>query len=196
MQGTAAEWALCWMASLRNRLWRLGGTGALDQRPHLVLFLHDEVVVHTPVALADHVAAELEQAAAGAGRLLFRDFAVDFPLSISVVSSYADAGRTRARPGPRSSAGRHSPLRSVAGAAAGWWWRQEATGEHHDRARHDRPRRRGQRTAAAVRRFVGGFYLVMGGINAGISLADAETYRARSPTGPSGPWSATPGTRW
>lgn len=93
MQGTGAEWALCWIADLRNRLWRLGGTGDLDERPHLVLFLHDEVVVHTPAALADDVAAELEQAAAGAGRLLFRDFLVDFPLSISVVSSYADAGK-------------------------------------------------------------------------------------------------------
>lgn len=95
VQGTGAEWALCWIADLRNRLWRLGGTGALDQRPHLVLFLHDEVVVHTPAALADQVAAELEQAAAGAGRLLFRDFDVDFPLSISVVSSYADAGKDK-----------------------------------------------------------------------------------------------------
>jgi hypothetical protein len=35
-----------------------------------------------------------------------------------------------------------------------------------------------QRTrASAVRRFVGGFYLVMGGINAGIVAGDAETYR-------------------
>lgn len=95
VQGTGAEWALCWIADLRNRLWRLGGTGALDQRPHLVLFLHDEVVVHTPAALADDVTAEVERAAAGAGRLVFRDFAVDFPLSISVVSSYADAGKDR-----------------------------------------------------------------------------------------------------
>ncbi|WP_224277313.1 bifunctional 3'-5' exonuclease/DNA polymerase [Nocardioides lacusdianchii] len=95
VQGTGAEWALCWIADLRNRLWRLGSTGALDERPHLVLFLHDEVVVHTPAALADDVAAELEQAAAGAGRLVFRDFAVDFPLSISVVSSYADAGKDK-----------------------------------------------------------------------------------------------------
>ena len=33
VQGTGAEWALCWIADLRNRLWRLGGTGALDERP-------------------------------------------------------------------------------------------------------------------------------------------------------------------
>ena len=37
---------------------------------------------------------------------------------------------------------------------------------------------RNERTrASVVRRFVGGFYLVMGGINAGIVAADAETYR-------------------
>jgi DNA polymerase-1 len=53
VQGTGAEWALCWIADLRNRLWRLGETGPLVTRPHLVFFLHDEVVVHTPAALAD-----------------------------------------------------------------------------------------------------------------------------------------------
>jgi DNA polymerase I len=93
VQGTGAEWALCWIADLRNRLWRLGGTGALDERPHLVFFLHDEVVVHAPAALADAVAAEVVEAASGAGALLFRDFPVDFPLNVSVVSSYADAGK-------------------------------------------------------------------------------------------------------
>ena len=58
VQGTGAEWALCWIADLRNRLWRLGGDGPLDARPHLVFFLHDEVVVHTPEALADAVAEQ------------------------------------------------------------------------------------------------------------------------------------------
>ena len=93
VQGTGAEWALCWIADLRNRLWRLGATGPLQARPHLVFFLHDEVVVHAPVALADAVSAELRAAAASAGALLFRELDVDFPLSISVVSSYADAGK-------------------------------------------------------------------------------------------------------
>lgn len=96
VQGTGAEWALCWIAELRNRLWQLGGDGPLESRPHLVLFLHDEVVVHAPVALADAVAAELTAAATSAGALLFRELDVDFPLSISVVQSYADAGK----PGP------------------------------------------------------------------------------------------------
>ncbi|TFV66962.1 UNVERIFIED_ORG: bifunctional 3'-5' exonuclease/DNA polymerase [Bacillus sp. AZ43] len=92
VQGTAAEWALCWLADLRNRLWRLGGDGPVEQRPHLVFFLHDEVVVHTPEHLAGVVADEVRAAAAEAGRLLFGGFPVDFPLDVAVVRSWADAG--------------------------------------------------------------------------------------------------------
>lgn len=103
VQGTAAEWAMCWMASIRRRLWALGvasvgdgaGSGRVPEpfagRPHLVLFLHDEVVVHTPAALADAVADEVRAAAAEAGRLLFGDFPVQFPLSVTVADRYADA---------------------------------------------------------------------------------------------------------
>ncbi|MGY1644125.1 bifunctional 3'-5' exonuclease/DNA polymerase [Geodermatophilus sp. SYSU D00703] len=92
VQGTGAEWALCWLADLRNRLWRLGGTGRVDERPHLVFFLHDEVVVHTPEALAADVVTEVRRAAAEAGRLLFGAFPVDFPLDVAVVRSWAEAG--------------------------------------------------------------------------------------------------------
>jgi DNA polymerase I len=91
VQGTAAEWALCWLADLRNRLWQLG-EGRLEERPHLVFFLHDEVVVHTPEHLADAVAEEVRAAAAAAGRLLFGGFPVDFPLDVAAVRSWADAG--------------------------------------------------------------------------------------------------------
>ncbi len=93
VQGTGAEWALCWIADLRNRLWRLGDSGPVDARPHLVFFLHDEVVVHTPIALADAVAAHAAEAAATAAGLLFRDLTIDFPLNTSIVRSYADAGK-------------------------------------------------------------------------------------------------------
>jgi DNA polymerase-1 len=93
VQGTGAEWALCWIADLRNRLWRLGASGTLTDRPHLVFFLHDEVVVHTPAALADAVATQATQAASTAASLLFRGLTIDFPLNISIVRSYADAGK-------------------------------------------------------------------------------------------------------
>jgi DNA polymerase-1 len=91
VQGTGAEWTLCWLADLRNRLWQLGG-GAMTDRPHLVFFLHDEVVVHTPEHLAPAVVGEVQAAAETAGRLLFGGFPVDFPLDVAVVRSWADAG--------------------------------------------------------------------------------------------------------
>jgi DNA polymerase-1 len=91
VQGTGAEWTLCWLADLRNRLWRLGGTGTVSQRPHLVFFLHDEVLVHTPEHLADEVVEAVRGAAAEAGRLLFGAFPIDFPLDVAVVGSWGDA---------------------------------------------------------------------------------------------------------
>jgi DNA polymerase-1 len=91
VQGTGAEWALCWLADLRNRLWRLGDAGTVSERAHLVFFLHDEVVVHTPAELADDVIDAVRRASAEAGRLLFGGFPVDFPLDVSVVESWADA---------------------------------------------------------------------------------------------------------
>lgn len=86
VQGTAAEWALCWLASLRRRLRGIG-----DGRAHLAYFLHDEVVVHTPAADADEAADAVRAAADEAGRLLFGDYPVEFALDLSVVESYADA---------------------------------------------------------------------------------------------------------
>ena len=90
VQGTAAEWALCWMGSLRRRLWALPGE-SLVQKPHLVFFLHDELVVHTPVALAEEVASALRESAAEAGRLLFGGVPVEFAVSVAIVDRYSDA---------------------------------------------------------------------------------------------------------
>jgi DNA polymerase-1 len=77
----------------RNFVVQGTGAGTLVERPHLVFFLHDEVVVHTPVELADAVSTQMELAAATASALLFRDLTIDFPLTTSVVESYADAGK-------------------------------------------------------------------------------------------------------
>lgn len=85
VQGTAAEWALCWMAVLRRRLLAMPG------RPHLVFFLHDELMVHAPVDVADEVARAVRESAVEAGRLLFGETPVDFALDVSVVDTYADA---------------------------------------------------------------------------------------------------------
>ena len=92
VQGTAAEWALCWIGSLRHRLWELGTEGqGIAERPHLVFFLHDELIVHTPIEHAPAVAEALRAAAAEAGRLLFGTIPVEFALTVSTVDRYGDA---------------------------------------------------------------------------------------------------------
>ncbi|WP_241988692.1 bifunctional 3'-5' exonuclease/DNA polymerase [Cryobacterium sp. TMT1-2-2] len=129
VQGSAAEWALCWMAEIRRELTALPGlarrdravaarseadaapdtvpaSGSLNQQstsqapgarppfdaePHLVFFLHDEVIVHTPAELAEAVAQIIVTAADTAGRLLFGDFPVDFMLTVATVDNYAQA---------------------------------------------------------------------------------------------------------
>ena len=89
VQGTAAEWALCWLADLRRRLAQLGL--GYDRRPRLVFFLHDEVIVETPIELTDQVVDAVRAAARRAGQLLFGTFPVEFALDVSCVTSYADA---------------------------------------------------------------------------------------------------------
>jgi DNA polymerase-1 len=92
VQASAAEWALCWMAGLRNRLAGLAAAGEpFTAGPHLVYFLHDEVIVHTPAGLAEEVAEAVTASAVAAGRLLFGAFPVDFPVTAAIVDSYGEA---------------------------------------------------------------------------------------------------------
>lgn len=90
VQGSAAEWALCWLADLRIRLEAIAPAAAAQ--PHLVYFLHDEVIVHSPEQLAPAVEQAVQQAADMAGRTLFGSFPIDFPLDITTVDRYSDAG--------------------------------------------------------------------------------------------------------
>ena len=97
VQGTAAEWALAWLADLRTRLaalppvrasgCRASGRPVFGRRPHLAFFLHDEVIVHTPAAYADEAAQAVQDAAASAARLLFGDFPIDFPLDVRIAET-------------------------------------------------------------------------------------------------------------
>jgi DNA polymerase-1 len=94
VQGTAAEWALAWLADLRSRLAALPEVDAahaasasgrvFGRSPHLAFFLHDEIVVHTPLVHADAVAEAVRESAASAGRLLFGEFPIDFPLDLRI----------------------------------------------------------------------------------------------------------------
>jgi DNA polymerase-1 len=97
VQGSAAEWALAWLADLRNRLAsmpRVDPTEAaprsgpvFERMPHLAFFLHDEIVVHAPAARVDEVVLAVRESAASAGRLLFGDFPIDFPLDLKVAQT-------------------------------------------------------------------------------------------------------------
>ncbi|MGW4649717.1 bifunctional 3'-5' exonuclease/DNA polymerase [Kitasatospora sp. NPDC004289] len=88
IQASGADWALALLAALRRRLTALADG---PDRPHLVLFQHDEVVVHTPANLSEAVAAAVEESAEEARRLVFGDTPVRFPLTTAVVESYAEA---------------------------------------------------------------------------------------------------------
>ena len=83
IQATAAEWALALLARLRTSL--------AGSRAQLVFFQHDEVMVHCPKELAGEVEAAVLAAGSDAGRLLFGDTDVQFPLGVSTVECYADA---------------------------------------------------------------------------------------------------------
>jgi DNA polymerase-1 len=79
------------MGALRRSLAAEFGTGTGSGSPHLVFFLHDEVVVHTPDAAAARVAEIVSAAAEEAGRLLFGAAPVRFPVTVATVTTYADA---------------------------------------------------------------------------------------------------------
>lgn len=91
VQGSAAEWALCWMANLRRELYDASHGDWLTRSPHLVFFMHDEVVVHTPADRADEVEALIRTAAADAGALLFGALPVTFPVTVAIVDNYGQA---------------------------------------------------------------------------------------------------------
>lgn len=90
VQGTAAEWALAWMAGVRRRLWNDDGT-SLTAQPHLVFFVHDELIVHSPRDRVDAVREALTAAAVDAGRIVFGETPVTFPVTVAAVQRYSDA---------------------------------------------------------------------------------------------------------
>jgi DNA polymerase-1 len=105
VQASAADWALVLLAGLRSRLWAMarsnGGSSVLpppqrpaaagDWGPHMVFFQHDEVIVHCQEELAEPVLAAIAAAADAAGRMVFGETGVRFPMSAAVVKCYADA---------------------------------------------------------------------------------------------------------
>ena len=91
VQGTAAEWALCWMANLRLSLQDQADGSWITDSPHLVFFMHDEVVIHSPADRVDAVETAIRTAADEAGRLLFGAPPATFPLTVTTVDNYGQA---------------------------------------------------------------------------------------------------------
>ncbi|GAA1641992.1 bifunctional 3'-5' exonuclease/DNA polymerase [Microbacterium flavum] len=104
VQGTAAEWALAWLADLRRELRALpddgdgGGSAtvkarasgpAFAGRAHLCFFLHDEIIVHAPLGQAEVVADLIRCSAVRATHLLFGGFPIDFPLDLRITPDAA-----------------------------------------------------------------------------------------------------------
>ncbi|MFW6188727.1 MAG: bifunctional 3'-5' exonuclease/DNA polymerase, partial [Actinomycetota bacterium] len=85
VQGTAAEWAVCWMGAVRSALVRE------DLDAELVFFLHDEIVLHCAQEHAGRTAELVRRCAEQAARMVFGRIPVEFPVSVAVVESYADA---------------------------------------------------------------------------------------------------------
>ncbi|SDX38299.1 DNA polymerase-1 [Arthrobacter sp. yr096] len=89
VQGSAAEWAACWLAELRRRLRTLRAEGS--PAGELVFFLHDEVMVHAPDDAVGACIQAIEDSAASAKELMFGRIPVEFPVSVAVVDSYDKA---------------------------------------------------------------------------------------------------------
>ncbi|WAC65583.1 DNA polymerase [Agrococcus sp. SL85] len=83
VQGTAAEWALAWMAGVRRAIRDVEGAA-------LVCFLHDEVIVQAPAERAEEVAEAVREAAALAGRTLFGGFPIEFPVQARVARDWSE----------------------------------------------------------------------------------------------------------
>ncbi|WP_426979247.1 bifunctional 3'-5' exonuclease/DNA polymerase [Pseudarthrobacter sp. O4] len=89
VQGSAADWAACWLAELRRRLRAMRAVGG--PAGELVFFLHDEVMVHCPEEAVGDCILAIEDAANAAKELLFGRIPVEFPVSVAVVDSYDKA---------------------------------------------------------------------------------------------------------
>lgn len=94
VQGTAAEWALIWLAEIRHRLRQLpdahtaaSASGPFSHSAHLAFFLHDEVILHVPEEQADAAASAVREASAVATRRIFGVFPIDVPLDLQIVQT-------------------------------------------------------------------------------------------------------------
>lgn len=90
VQGTAAEWAICWMGNIRARL-RSERLLGRPLRSQLVYFLHDEIMVYGPNQEAKLCEKIIRESARDAATMIFGQIPVDFPVTVTVTDNYAKA---------------------------------------------------------------------------------------------------------
>ena len=90
IQGTAAEWAIIWMAQIRKRL-RTERRFGRRMQTRLVYFLHDEIMLYGPVSEAARAAEIVRESAQAAAELIFGPTDVEFPVTVVTTDDYSQA---------------------------------------------------------------------------------------------------------
>lgn len=90
IQGTAAEWAVIWMAQIRKRL-RTERRFGKRMQTRLVYFLHDEIMLYGPTGEAARAAELVRESAQAAAELIFGPTEVEFPVTVVTTDDYSQA---------------------------------------------------------------------------------------------------------
>lgn len=90
IQGTAAEWAVIWMAQIRRRL-RTERRFGHRLQSRLVYFLHDEIMIYGPQNEAALCATIVRESAQAAAELIFGPTDVEFPVTVVTTDDYSQA---------------------------------------------------------------------------------------------------------
>lgn len=90
IQGTAAEWAIIWMAQIRKRL-RTERRFGKRMQTRLVYFLHDEIMLYGPIGESARAAEIVRESAQAAAELIFGPTDVEFPVTVVTTDDYSQA---------------------------------------------------------------------------------------------------------
>ncbi|WP_272880426.1 bifunctional 3'-5' exonuclease/DNA polymerase [Rothia nasimurium] len=90
IQGTAAEWAIIWMAQIRKRL-RTERRFGKRMQTRLVYFLHDEIMLYGPIGESARAAEIVRESAQAAAELIFGPTEVEFPVTVVTTDDYSQA---------------------------------------------------------------------------------------------------------
>lgn len=90
IQGTAAEWAVIWMAQIRKRL-RTERRFGRRMQTRLIYFLHDEIMLYGPTSESARAAEIVRESAQAAAELIFGPTGIEFPVTVVTTDDYSQA---------------------------------------------------------------------------------------------------------